>query len=120
MSELSSYDGGWLHAVRSDNAGDIRRATWDDLNCPARIPPLVGAGVPLLQVRSPGCTVATQNLIETHGVGVLFDDLEDLRDRLSDAEGRREAAWGARMEFTFDYHVDRLVALFRRVVDSVW
>src|SRR5215211_6894819 len=60
---LPRYDAGWLHHLHSANGGDLGRATWDDLNYPARIPPLVAAGVPLLQRASPGCTVAAQELV---------------------------------------------------------
>src|SRR4051794_20958560 len=46
QAELSQYDAGWLHVFQSHNAGELRRATWDDLNYPARIPVLLGAGLP--------------------------------------------------------------------------
>ncbi|HEY0878212.1 MAG TPA: hypothetical protein VGE10_07140 [Zeimonas sp.] len=32
----SQYDAGWLHAFRSANEGELRRANWDDLNYPAQ------------------------------------------------------------------------------------
>jgi hypothetical protein len=116
--ELSGYDAGWLHHLRSANGGDLRRATWDDLNYPARLPPLVGSGVPVLQQRSPGSTVAAERLVERLGVGVLYDDLDDLCAQLADEaamDRRRAAALAAWPELTFDRHADRLVGLFRRV-----
>ena len=51
---LSRYDAGWLHRFRADNGGDLRRAVWDDLNAPARIPTYASAGLPMLQQASPG------------------------------------------------------------------
>jgi hypothetical protein len=115
---LSRYDAGWLHHLRSANGGDLGRATWDDLNYPARIPPLVAAGVPLLQQASPGCTVAAQELVRRLGVGVLYQDLDDLAVQLRDEAamaGRRAAAEAVRHQLTFDHHADRLLALLRKV-----
>ena len=119
VSELSRYDAVWLHHVGSANDGDVRRATWTDLNLPARIPPLIGAGVPLLQPRSPGCVVAGQRLVADHGLGLLYDDAEDLATQLHDRDrmgSLRDTAWATRDAFTFDHHVDRLIALFRAVM----
>ncbi|MFL6251810.1 MAG: glycosyl transferase family 2, partial [Actinomycetes bacterium] len=118
MEVLPRYDAGWLHHLRSANGGDLGRATWDDLNYPARIPPLVAAGVPLLQQASPGCVVAAQELVGRLGVGVLYQDLDDLAVQLADdaaMAGRRAAAATVRHQFTFDHHADRLIALFREV-----
>ncbi len=116
---LSRYDAGWLHRVHSDNGGDLRRASWDDLNYPARIPPLLAAGVPLLQQHSPGCVVAASRLIAAHGFGVRYTDVEDLCAQLADhaaMQRRQAAAWEQRTLFAFDTHVDRLLALFAAVV----
>jgi hypothetical protein len=116
---LSRYDAGWLHRVQSHNGGDLRRANWDDLNYPARIPPLLAAGVPLLQQHSPGCVVAATRLIECHGFGVLYADIEHLCMQLAQRaamQRRRTAAWQHRLLFAFDTHVDRLLALFDALV----
>ncbi len=102
----------------SDNGGDLRRASWDDLNYPARIPPLLAAGVPLLQQHSPGCVVAASRLIARHGFGVRYADIEDLCAQLGDhaaMQHRRTAAWEQRILFAFDTHADRLIALFREI-----
>jgi hypothetical protein len=115
---LSRYDAGWLHHLRSANGGDLGRASWDDLNYPARIPPLLAAGVPLLQQASPGCTVAAQELVGRLGVGVLYHDLDDLAAQLADEQAmaaRRTAALAVRHQLTFDHHADRLVGLFHKV-----
>jgi hypothetical protein len=78
----------------------------------------VAAGVPLLQQASPGCVVAAQELVGRLGVGVLYEDLDDLAVQLADdaaMAGRRAAAATVRHQFTFDHHADRLIALFREV-----
>lgn len=113
---LSRYDAGWLHPVPSTNGGDVRRATWDDLNLPARIPMLLAAGVPLILPRSPGAVHAAQALAASLGVGVLYDDLDDLAGQLRDREAmaaRRARALAVRERFTFDHHADRLLRLLR-------
>ena len=49
---------------RSNNAGDRARASWDDLNLPARLGTFLAAGLPVLQQRNPACIVAMQRLVE--------------------------------------------------------
>ncbi len=118
VRELSRYDAGWLHRFTSDNGGDLARATWDDLNCPARLPPYLAAGLPLLQQANPGSRVEVADLVAEREIGLVYDDLDDLVDRLREeaATGRcRRAAWRQRQEFTFDAHVDRLLELFQEV-----
>jgi glycosyltransferase involved in cell wall biosynthesis len=118
VEELSQYDAAWLHRFRSANHGDVTRATWNDLNYPARIPPYLAAGLPLLQQVNPGSRVAAQELIAERGIGLLYHDLDDLCAQLNDPVAmarRRGAVRRQRLEFTFDHNLDRLVNLFRAV-----
>ena len=119
VEEFSRYDAGWLHLFRSENEGDVRRANWDDLNYPARISTLLAAGLPLLQYDNPGAIVAAQTLARERDLGLLFGDMQQLREQLRD-EGHmdqlRDSVWRQRHEFTFDYHADRLIAFFRAVI----
>jgi glycosyltransferase involved in cell wall biosynthesis len=119
VRELSRYDAGWLHQVTAANGGDVRRATWDDLNLPARIPTLLFGGLPLILPRSaPEEVHAAQAFAERTGTGVLHGDLDDLAAQLLDRaamERRRAAAVAAQPEVTFDHHADRLLDLLRRV-----
>ena len=121
VSEFSRYDAGWLHYFASDNGCEIRRCTWDDLNYPARIPPLVGAGLPLTQRDNEAATVATQSLARKLDIGLFFAGVDELvaatRDKARMSELSRNA-WRERDRFTFDHHADRLIAFFRRVVES--
>ncbi|CAA9484533.1 MAG: Glycosyl transferase, family 2 [uncultured Solirubrobacteraceae bacterium] len=116
---LSRYDGGWLHPVRAGNGGDVRRATWDDLNLPARIPTMIAAGLPLILPRNAAGEVhAAQALAESLGAALLYDDLDELADRLRDPAGmaaRRAAAWAHREQLTFDSRADELVSFLRTV-----
>jgi hypothetical protein len=116
VRELSQYDAGWLHRFTSDNCGDLRRATWDDLNSPARLPVLMAAGVPPLQQANPGSRVATERILRDCGAGICYDGLDDLVDRLRAevASGASAATtWAARGQFTYDAHADRLVDVYR-------
>jgi hypothetical protein len=118
VARLSPYDAGWLHPVRAHNGGDIRAATWDDLNLPARIPTLVAAGLPLIVPAPPaGAIHAASRLCRELGCGVLYEDLDDLRRRLRDRAAmkrRRAAAWRARETLTFDHHADRLLDVLKQ------
>jgi hypothetical protein len=116
---LSRYDAGWLHPVRAGNGGDVRRATWDDLNLPARIPTMLAAGLPLILPRNAGGEIhAAQALAESLSVALLYDDLDELAAHLS-ARTRlqrlRANAWARRDELTFDRHADRLLDAMRAV-----
>jgi len=120
VEEFGRYDAGWLHVFQSRNEGDIRRADWDDLNIPARMATLAAAGLPMLQRANPGHTVATQSLVNRIGTGVAFDDWDDLAARLRDGtslEAARNQLLEVRDVFTFDAHVDRLVAFLRSTID---
>ncbi len=120
VEEFSRYDAGWLHVFRSRNGGDIRRADWDDLNIPARMATLAVAGLPMLQRGNPGAVVAAQSLARRLGTSVFFDEPAELGVRLRDGDGMertRAAVLAARPAFTFDAHVDRLVAFLRSTID---
>jgi hypothetical protein len=118
VSEFSQYDAGWLHDVRSRNRGDLRAATWDDLNLPARMATLAGCGVPMIQRDNDGHVVASQTLSRERDLGVFYRDADHLVAQLRDRErmaALRESTWAQRAHFTFDAHVDGLVELFRKV-----
>ena len=119
VEEFSQYDAGWLHDVRSTNGGDLAAATWDDLNVPARLATLAACGVPAIQRDNTGSRVAMQTLARDGGFGVFYRDADDLAAQLRDRaamDARREAMWAARRQFTFDAHVDDLVALFHAAI----
>jgi hypothetical protein len=116
---FSRYDAGWLHVFRSRNGGDLTRATWDDLNLPARMATLAAAGLPMIQRDNDGATVAIQSVGRELGVGLFFEDYTDLATKLRDqatmASLRANVGTHA-STFTFDAHVDRLLDLFRRAM----
>lgn len=119
VSEFSRYDAGWLHDVRSRNRGDVRAASWDDLNLPARMGTLAAAGVPMVQRDNSGHLVAAQTLARQRSLGVLYRDAADLVAQLRDRDrmaALRDSVWSQRRLFTFDAHVDDLVGFFRKVI----
>lgn len=108
---LGRYDAAWLHVFRSRNGGDLRRATWDDLNAPARLATYAASGLPLLCTANPGSVVAAERL--ARDAAVAFDGADDLVDRLRDRAGlaaARAAAREGRARFTFDAWCEQLVA----------
>jgi hypothetical protein len=121
VAEFSQYDAGWLHDVRSVNAGDLHAASWDDLNYPARLGTLAAAGVPMIQPRNDGCIVATQTLARQRGLGLFYSEPLELARALRDRSAMsalRESVWDQRTKFTFDAHVDELIAFFRTVTKA--
>ena len=119
VQEFSQYDAGWLHDVRSTNGGDLHAATWDDLNYPARMGTLACAGVPMVQRDNAGHVVASQALARERRLGLFWQEPADLVAQLRDRallDDLRDSVWAQRDQFTFDAHVDDLVAFFREVI----
>jgi len=119
VRELSRYDAGWAHLFVGGNGGDLRRATWDDLNLPARLGTLAAAGLPWILRDNRDARVATQSVARQHDIGLPFASYEELAVRLRD--GGRMAALGAHMRaarrhFAFDTHVDDLLHFFRQAI----
>lgn len=119
VREFSKYDAGWLHCFRSMNGGEIGKASWDDLNLPARLNTLAAAGLPMIQRDNSGHIVAMQACIRQRDMGVFFQTYDDLADQLYDTarlEQLRRNVLEHRMDFAFDTYMDKLVELFRTVV----
>jgi glycosyltransferase involved in cell wall biosynthesis len=115
VATFSRYDAAWLHRFGSDNGGDVRRATWDDLNSPARLPVALAAGLPLLQQANPGSLVAVERVLRAEGTGLFYRSADEVADALqAEVRDRRAsaAALAVRERHTFDAHADRLVGLF--------
>jgi hypothetical protein len=115
VTELSRYDAGWLHRFDSANGGDLRRASWDDLNSAARLPVYLAAGLPMLQQANPGSTVSVERVLRRDGTGLFYRSADDVAGVLAGELGARRghaAALAVRGQHTFDAHADRLVSLF--------
>lgn len=119
VKEFSQYDAGWLHSFSSSNDGDIRAATWDDLNYPARLATLAVTGVPSIQRNNKSSLVASQKLATERNLGILWDDVEDLADQLHNRPllaAVRQSVWRQRSSFTFDAHADELIGFFKQAI----
>lgn len=119
--ELSQYDAGWLHCHKSINGGNMLMTNWDDLNLPARIATYAAAGLPIILPDNTGNAVASNMIAEKYGVGLVYKDKDDLICLLQDEVKTRRHANNMmknRMEFSFDYHVPRLVKFFRSIIEE--
>jgi hypothetical protein len=114
---LAGYDAGWLHARPPDNDGDLTRATWDDLNLPARLPTLAAAGLPVL-VPEPGRSVsAAATLLTGLGAGLAWTDPEHAAALLRDSAGvtaAHRAMMAGRPAFAFESVADELLRVLTR------
>ncbi|WP_460747141.1 glycosyltransferase [Micromonospora schwarzwaldensis] len=121
VSELSRYDAAWVHDIPSDNGGDVRAASWSDLNLPARLGTCAAAGLPWLVRGAPGTLTAVGSLAETLGVDLRYDTVEEVLALLADRRlttGRAEAMRRNRTRLTFDHHVPMLEAFFHRMISG--
>lgn len=119
VQEFSQYDAGWLHFFKSDNQGELMRANWDDLNLPARMATLAAAGLPMLQRDNSGHLVATQSIVQKLGLGLFFNDAAELAAQLRDQQKMkqlRQTVWEKRVLFSFDWHVEELIAFFKKAI----
>lgn len=118
--EFSKYDAGWLHIFKSDNHGDLDKATWNDLNLPARISTMMAAGIPSIQWNNSQSLVAMQSCVKDIDCGVFYSDIEDLVNQLKDSKRMSQLTDNVlrhRLEFSFDYHVPKLINFFIKTIN---
>ena len=118
--EFSQYDAGWLHCLKSYNNGDLLKASWDDLNIPARISTYAAAGIPILMQNNPNHIMATKECIKDLNIGILFKDYQDLSNKLKDKElidKLKKQMINQRELFSFDYYVPKLIELFKKAIE---
>lgn len=118
--ELSQYDAGWLHFFESKNGGDILRLSWEDINIPARMATLATASLPMLQRDNSGHIVATQTICRKMDIGIFFKEMDELALIFSDKQYMkriRNNIWQHRMEFSFEYHLPKLIDFFNQIIE---
>lgn len=121
VKEFSKYDAGWLHCFDSKNYGQIRNASWDDLNLPARIYTLTASGLPSIQKDNSEHSVAIQSMVNDYGIGIFFKDVDDLSNKLKNKslmDSLRRNVLDNREKFTFDYYAPYLVDFFKKVINN--
>jgi len=73
----------------------------------------------MLQKKNDEHTVAIQSLSKKLKLGLFFDTMHELKQLLQDEELMEEIrnnVWQQKHLFTFDHHVDDLIAFFKRVI----
>lgn len=121
VEEFSKYDAGWMHCMTSRNNGDISQASWDDLNIPARLGAYAAGGIPVILRDNSRHLMTSQQIVERHGIGILFSDFQDLANKLKDRrlmETTQQNMRDAREFFFFDTHADKLITFFRNVIKT--
>lgn len=121
VEEFSKYDAGWLHCLNSSNRRDLAQVSWDDLNIPARISTYAAAGIPMILKNNKEHIVATQQKLEELGIGIFYNQYEDLASKLTDKlemEKLQNNVLLNREQFYFDKHVPQLISFFERVIES--
>ncbi|MFI6130816.1 glycosyltransferase family 2 protein [Micromonospora sp. NPDC051141] len=116
VRELSRYDAAWLHGHEPANHGDIRAASWSDLNLPARLGTYAVAGLPWIFRDGGLARTSIRSLAERLDVGIPFRTAADLADRLRDESGLRQLTTNMRVrreQLAFDTQVPDLVRFFR-------
>lgn len=116
---FSQYDAGWLHCFKSGNNGNLLKATWDDLNIPARISAYAAAGLPVILPDYSEHIVATQKTTGSLGVGVFFNNFFELAMKLKNKVQMEQITRNMidnRELFCFDYYVPQLIQLFRDII----
>lgn len=119
VKEFSRYDAGWLHCFESKNEGNLMRATWDDLNIPARLSTYAAAGLPCIISKNDGHVVAAKEIVLANDIGILFNDYQELAYELEKEKKKRRLTrnmLSCRMQFSFDYHVSQLIELFNQAI----
>ena len=75
----------------------------------------------MIQKSNPGARVAVQTLGQERDLSVFYSSIPDLANQLRETDRMariRDSVWRQREWFTFDAHVDELVAFFRAVIAS--
>ncbi len=119
VKEFSKYDAGWLHCFDSYNDGDLMRASWDDLNIPARLSTYMAAAIPVIQKYREPNIVAIASIIKKQGIGILFNDFKKLAEQLNDKEYLRNLTRNVmnyRQSYAFDYYISEIIETFEDVV----
>ena len=93
------------------------KATWDDLNIPARISTYAAAGLPVIFPDNSKHIAATQELAERLDVGIFFHDFYELSNKLKEQVRMKQLTDNmhrSREVFSFDYYVPQLIPAFQR------
>lgn len=120
VKEFSQYDAGWLHYYESTNHGDLMRASWTDINSPARMSTYAMAGLPMIMHDNSGHIVHHQEYLENLDMAITTPSFTGLGEKFSNKSinvKRRENAWKKRMMFCFDTYIQDIMGLIEEITD---
>lgn len=121
VKEFSQYDAGWLHNFKSKNHKELLKATWEDLNSPARLSTYACAGLPMIQFDNKEHIVHSYDLIQKANMGVAFKTGKDLASKLRNTKNMdaiRKSVINNQKLFCFDDQVDGLMQFFNDVINK--
>jgi glycosyltransferase involved in cell wall biosynthesis len=120
VKEFSRYDAGWLHCINSTNDGSLFKATWADLNLPARINTLAAAGIPMIQKQNSRQVSAQYSYVMKYGMGIAYTEVKELIAQLKNSSLLEKVSQNVmlhRKQFMFDSHLESLIQFFKKVID---
>jgi len=110
MRRLPRYDFGWAGFNDALNAAHLNTAL------PNKVFEYLGCGLPVVTLRHQ----AIKRLVEDEGVGAALTTLDDLQGQLAglDIVAMRRRVAAARVRFTVEANIGRLVELYESVIGS--
>lgn len=109
FKELMQYDYGWSGFNVTKNKPHI------DVALPNKTFEYISCGLPVLSYPHK----AQKKFIEKHGVGLVFKDIEELREMLADRElvnRSRGAVLRKRFEFTVERNIGKIMDLYQDIL----
>ena len=111
LQEMTQYDYGW--AGFNTNEKNRRHM---EVALPHKVIEYVACGLPVLVF--PHRTI--KSFIQEHGVGLVFDNLDEMMNQLKDEEstGIRENVLRIRREFTVEKNIHRVIDFYKQIITS--
>jgi glycosyltransferase involved in cell wall biosynthesis len=110
LAALPAYDLGWAGFNTALNAAHL------DTALPNKVYEYIGCGLPVLALRHK----ALARVVDTHGVGVVLDGLDNLAERLDalDLVTLRRQVAKTRFDFTVEAQIEQLLDFYESVVSA--
>jgi len=106
MQELTRYDYGWAGFNDAMNKEHL------DITLPNKAFDYIACGLPILTLPHK----ALSEFVEEHQVGVVIDELDEMKGRLVEARALRENVLKKRYEFTIEKNISRLIGFYANLI----
>ena len=106
MQELTKYDYGWAGFNDAMNKEHL------DVTLPNKAFEYLACGLPILTL--PHKTLS--EFVEEHQVGVVINDLDEMMERLVEAQALRENVLKKRFEFTIEKNISCLIEFYTNLI----